>query len=109
MGLSTDDAHTCKHLLRKQRELQYTAMLDGLTHKDWSDAQDTHLWEKSLWTLQSDGVQWTVQVIKFLWNKFFALWQNCHEFIHGANAKVSYEVKAEKYKAIIETIYHYKD
>eukprot|EP00957_Ditylum_brightwellii_P185057 14092909-Ditylum_brightwellii.AAC.1 len=84
-------------------------MFDGLTHKDWSDAQDTHLWEKNLWTPQRDGVQWTVQVIKFLWNRLFALWQDCNEFDHGANAKVSYPMKAEKYKAIIETIYHYKD
>eukprot|EP00957_Ditylum_brightwellii_P149627 11393444-Ditylum_brightwellii.AAC.1 len=71
MGLYTDDAHACEHLLNKQCELQYTAMFDGLIHKDWSDAQDTHLQEKSLWMPQSDGVQWT----------------DCNEFVHGANAK----------------------
>eukprot|EP00957_Ditylum_brightwellii_P012124 915470-Ditylum_brightwellii.AAC.1 len=109
MGLMVDEADASELTLCKQKNLKYTAMFDGFLHKEWTKSQDIHLWEKSLWTPCSNGIQWTVQIIKFLWNRSFVLWQERNEFVHGSNATASQQMKAEKYKATIETMYHFKD
>eukprot|EP00957_Ditylum_brightwellii_P141593 10786669-Ditylum_brightwellii.AAC.1 len=37
--------------------------------KEWAQEQDGYLVDVKLWTPWTNGSQWTVQVIKFLWDR----------------------------------------
>eukprot|EP00957_Ditylum_brightwellii_P032820 2487844-Ditylum_brightwellii.AAC.1 len=74
-------------LLANQSESAVEAMFDGLLNTKWAHIQDAHLWEKSLWTPQSNGTQWVVKIVKFLWSKFFMLWHKGNKIVHGSNEK----------------------
>eukprot|EP00957_Ditylum_brightwellii_P206757 15349843-Ditylum_brightwellii.AAC.1 len=37
-------------LLHTQYQLNQILMFDGMLSKSWTDTQDTHLWEKKLWS-----------------------------------------------------------
>eukprot|EP00957_Ditylum_brightwellii_P180151 13723025-Ditylum_brightwellii.AAC.1 len=84
-------------------------MSDGLLHTNWANIQDAHLWEKSLWTPWYNGTQWTVQIVKFLWRKFYKLWHKRNEIVHASNEQEHIKLKMDKYKCTLETMYHLKD
>eukprot|EP00957_Ditylum_brightwellii_P068490 5199413-Ditylum_brightwellii.AAC.1 len=70
--------------------------------------QDTHLWEKKLWTPCSNGAQWSAQVIKFLWDKYLDLWNQQNKVVHGTDETTHKQLKMTQYKSIIETVFHLK-
>ena len=57
-------------------------------------------------TQSSKGDQWTVQIVKFFWEKFFALWKLRNKKVHGTDEKTTYKLKAEQYRTTIETMFH---
>eukprot|EP00957_Ditylum_brightwellii_P070846 5383753-Ditylum_brightwellii.AAC.1 len=85
------------------------ALCDGLFHQEWTRRQDIHLWGESLWTPRNNSTQSTVQDIKFLWNKFFALWNRRNKLVHGSMEQSIQQLKIDRYKSTIETMFHYKD
>ena len=62
-----------------------------------------------LWTQQTNGSQWTVQVIKFLWDRFSELWETRNEVVHGTDGKVKTVAKQACLQNTIESMYHLKD
>eukprot|EP00957_Ditylum_brightwellii_P157169 11961971-Ditylum_brightwellii.AAC.1 len=48
-------------LLHSQNWLNQISLFDGMLTKSWTDTQDTHLWEKKIWTPWSNGTQWSAQ------------------------------------------------
>eukprot|EP00957_Ditylum_brightwellii_P069200 5254467-Ditylum_brightwellii.AAC.1 len=84
-------------------------MFDRLLHTNWANIQDAHLWEKSLWTPWRNCTQWAVQIVKFLWSKFFELWYKRNEIIHISNEQERTKLKMDRYKCVLETMYHLKD
>ena len=79
------------------------SLFDEIVNNKWSEYQDEHLWDKKTRTHSSTGDQWTVQIIKFLWEKFFALWKTRNEMVHGTDEKATYKLKVEQYRTIIES------
>ena len=51
------------------------SLFDRIVNNKWSEYQDKYVWDKKMKTHLSTGDQWTVQIIKFFWEKFFALWK----------------------------------
>ena len=60
-------------------------------------------------THSSTGDQWTVQIIKFFWEKFFALWTLKNKKVHSTDEKATYKLKVERYRTTIETRFHLCD
>ena len=50
-----------------------------------------------------------MQIIKFLWTKFFELWNIQNTTVHGTSEMATNKLKAERYRTIIETMYHLHD
>ena len=53
-----------------QTKIGVHAIFDGQMSTEWAQDQDEYLMDVKLWTQQTNGSQWTVQVIKFLWDRF---------------------------------------
>ena len=85
------------------------SLFDRIVHNMWSEHQDEYLWDKKLRTHLSTGDQWTVQLIKFLWGKFFELWKIRNDKVHGTGEKATYQLKAERYQTIIKTMFHLQE
>eukprot|EP00957_Ditylum_brightwellii_P193545 14738634-Ditylum_brightwellii.AAC.1 len=64
------DAPAQLDLYKAQLSLGIMSLFDGMMHQELAEQQDNHLQEKRLWTPQSKGTQWPVQIIKFHWDKF---------------------------------------
>eukprot|EP00957_Ditylum_brightwellii_P126544 9644966-Ditylum_brightwellii.AAC.1 len=77
------DAPAQPDLYKAQLSLGFMRLLDGMMHQEWVEQQDDHLQDKKLWTHQSNGTQWSVQIIKFHWDKFLELWSTHNEKVHG--------------------------
>eukprot|EP00957_Ditylum_brightwellii_P177039 13487086-Ditylum_brightwellii.AAC.1 len=60
MRLMVDKADACELTVCKPKELKCITIFDSFFHKEWTESQDIHLWEKMLWTPRSFGIQWTV-------------------------------------------------
>ena len=75
----------------------------------WLEHQDKYLWDKKLRIHLSTGDQWTVQLIKFLWEKFFELWKIRNVKVHRTDEKATYQLKAERYQTIVKTMFHLQD
>eukprot|EP00957_Ditylum_brightwellii_P178869 13624578-Ditylum_brightwellii.AAC.2 len=57
VGMSLHEEEGDDKILKGQSKLTMEALFDGLFHHKWTISQDTHLWEKSLWTPRSNGTQ----------------------------------------------------
>eukprot|EP00957_Ditylum_brightwellii_P061314 4653420-Ditylum_brightwellii.AAC.1 len=70
-----------------QAKIGVYAIFDGQMSKEWARDQDEYLVVVKLWTQRTNGSQRTVQVIKFLWDRFFELWKKHNEVVHGKEGK----------------------
>ena len=93
-------------LYNAQQGLSWMSLFDGIINNKWSEYQENHLWDKKMRTHSSTGDQWTVQIVKFFWEQFFALWKLRNEKVHGTDEKATYKLKAEQYRTTIETMFH---
>eukprot|EP00957_Ditylum_brightwellii_P120950 9224829-Ditylum_brightwellii.AAC.1 len=59
-------------------------------------------------THSSTGDQWTVQMEKLLWGKFFALLKTRNEMVHGTDEKATYQLKAKQYRTILKQCFIFK-
>eukprot|EP00957_Ditylum_brightwellii_P062169 4717957-Ditylum_brightwellii.AAC.1 len=84
-------------------------MLDRMFSQKWMEEQDTHLWENRLWTSRSTGTQWSVQIIKFLWGKFFELWNQRNVKVHSNNESECTQLKMAWFKSTIKAMFQFKD
>eukprot|EP00957_Ditylum_brightwellii_P157749 12006722-Ditylum_brightwellii.AAC.1 len=57
----------------------------------------------------TNGSQWTVHVIKFLWDQLFELWDASNKVVHGKTHHTSTEAKKACLWNVIETMYGLKD
>ena len=55
-------------LYEAQQNLLFMSLFDGIVHNMQLEYQDKYLWDKKMRTHLSTGDQWTVQLIKFLWD-----------------------------------------
>ena len=72
-------------LYKAQQNLLFMPLFHRIVTNKWSEYQDNHLWDKKIRTHSSTGDQWTVQIIKFFWEKFFALWKLRNKKVHGTD------------------------
>eukprot|EP00957_Ditylum_brightwellii_P044409 3370163-Ditylum_brightwellii.AAC.1 len=91
---NTTDAPALPDSYKAQLSLGFMSLFDGIIHQEWTEQQDDHLQEKRLWTPCSNGTQWSVQIIKFNWDKFFELWTTHNKKVHGTNKKARNALKA---------------
>eukprot|EP00957_Ditylum_brightwellii_P023279 1756654-Ditylum_brightwellii.AAC.1 len=104
-----DELNIDSKLLNSQCQLNQILLFDEMLSKSWTDAQDTHIWENKLWTPCSNGTQWSVQGIKFMWDKFLDLWNDQNKADHGTYEMAHKQSKMTRYKSIIESMFHLKD
>eukprot|EP00957_Ditylum_brightwellii_P019789 1492752-Ditylum_brightwellii.AAC.1 len=109
LGDNTNAAPAHPEVYKAQLSLNFMSLFDSIIHHDWAELQYDHLHDKKLWTPQSNGTQWSVQVITFLWDTFLDLWATRNEVVHGSDEKARNVLKAERYKSILETMYQHKD
>eukprot|EP00957_Ditylum_brightwellii_P128825 9826884-Ditylum_brightwellii.AAC.1 len=76
---------------------------------EWMHEQDEYLLNTKLWTQHTNGCQWTVQIIKFLWDRFFELWEKRNKVVHDKTCRASTFTKQVHPCKTIESMYHLKD
>ena len=96
-------------LYNAQQHLLWMSLFDRIVNNKWSEYQDNHFWDKKMRTHSSTGDQWTVQIIKFFCEKFFALLKLQNEKVHGTDEKATYKLKVEQYRTTIKTMFHLCD
>eukprot|EP00957_Ditylum_brightwellii_P072367 5500278-Ditylum_brightwellii.AAC.1 len=94
LGDNTKDALAQPDLYKAQLSLGFMSLFGGIIHQDWAEQQDNRLHDKKLLTPQSNGTQWLVQIIKFLWDEFLELWVTHNEKVHGFDKKARNTSKA---------------
>eukprot|EP00957_Ditylum_brightwellii_P058509 4436822-Ditylum_brightwellii.AAC.1 len=103
-GNNTQNVPAQPDLYKAQSSLGFMSLFDGIIHQDWAEQQEDHLHGKKLWAPQSTRTQWSVQVIKFLWEKFLELWGTQNKEVHGSDEQARNALKADRKSCITTKI-----
>eukprot|EP00957_Ditylum_brightwellii_P190059 14468771-Ditylum_brightwellii.AAC.1 len=71
-----------------QRKLTMEALFDGLFHQEWTRRQDMHVWGGKFVDIKE---------------------QRRNKLAHGSMEQCHQQLKFDRYKSTIETMFHYKD
>eukprot|EP00957_Ditylum_brightwellii_P175968 13399296-Ditylum_brightwellii.AAC.1 len=66
-------------LWKQQQELGWAHLFRGRFVQQWITLQYEHLQSKNLLSNKCTGQMWTINMIPFLWDKFFSMWDYCNE------------------------------
>jgi len=87
---------------QKQARIGWNGLLDGWLSLDWRSQQEAY-WAQ--WRRQKSSKQWTVKLIKKLWNISWDLWDHCNEALHHSqNARD--DILDSRINDQIQTLFH---
>eukprot|EP00957_Ditylum_brightwellii_P139750 10649802-Ditylum_brightwellii.AAC.1 len=72
-------------LWKQQQELGWAHLFRGCLVQQWTTLQQEHLQSKNLLSNKCTGQMWMINMISFLWDMFFFMWDYHNECIHGAD------------------------
>eukprot|EP00957_Ditylum_brightwellii_P154159 11731479-Ditylum_brightwellii.AAC.1 len=79
------------HLWEHQQEIGWEHIFRGRFLTQWMELQHRHLHKKGLLNNKYTGHMWTINIITFLWDKFFVMWDYRNECLHKSESSYAKE------------------